>query len=482
MNRREILKNALCSAAALSLPIAGVRPGLAGASPVADSRSPTLLRVVRRNIEVKGRAADVFGLVQANGKTGLELPADANFNVVLRNETAEPTIIHWHGLTPPWQQDGVGDAPLPLLESKGERKFDFPIGRPGTHWMHAHTLQEQNLLAAPLIVTDPAERDRDEQSVVVLLHDFSFSTPEELFARLKGGAGHGSMAGMDHSKMGQPSAERPHGSSPAATSMDLNDIEYDAYLANDRTLDDPEIIRVETGGRVRLRIINSATATAFTIDLGGIEGTLIAVDGQDIVPLKGRRFPIAMGQRLDIRLDLPRENRAFPILALREGAPERTGLILAPAGAAIGKLASTAQVAGPVVDLNLEQSLRATRPLVSRQPDERFTTALTGSMERYAWGLETTPKLVVSENNRVEVTMTNQSMMAHPMHLHGHHFQVVAIDGRRVAGAVRDTVHIPPNRAVTVVFDAANPGEWAFHCHHLYHMAAGMMATVRYQT
>ena len=187
-----------------------------------------------------------------------------------------------------------------------------------------------------------------------------------------------------------------------------------------------------------------------------------------------------MGQRLDIRLELPRENKAFPILALREGAPERTGIILAPANASIGKLSSAGQTAGPVVELNLEQSLRAARPLAPRQSERRFEMALVGSMGGYSWSLETTPTLVVSEKNRVEVTMANHSMMAHPMHLHGHHFQVVAIDGRRFAGAVRDTVHIPPHRSVSIAFDANNPGEWAFHCHHLYHMAAGMMTSLNY--
>jgi FtsP/CotA-like multicopper oxidase with cupredoxin domain len=76
--------------------------------------------------------------------------------------------------------------------------------------------------------------------------------------------------------------------------------------------------------------------------------------------------------------------------------------------------------------------------------------------------------------------LMNHSMMAHPMHLHGHHFQVVAIDGKPLAGAVRDTVWVPPMSRVTVAFDARNPGEWAFHCHHLYHMAGGMMTSVRY--
>jgi FtsP/CotA-like multicopper oxidase with cupredoxin domain len=477
INRRELIRAALWTTAAATLPTPLIRSAFSAGASV-DNR---VLRVVKRTIEVKGRPASVYGLIQPNGTPGLSLPAGGLFDVALRNEAPEPTIIHWHGLTPPWGQDGVPNAPHPLLGAQEERQFRFPVGAAGTHWMHAHTLQEQSLLAAPLIVFDLAEQARDEQDVVVLLHDFSFSTPEELLARLKGGAAHGSMAGMDHSGMGHGAPTPQPGHSPAAVGMDLNDIEYDAYLANDRTLDDPEAVKVETGGRIRLRIINGATATAFTIDLGELDGTLIAVDGQDTVPVKGRRFPITMGQRLDIRLALPRSNDAFPILALREGARERTGIVLVPAKAPIRKLASDGRDAGPVVDLALEQTLRAAKPLISRQPDKRFDMALVGSMQGYAWGLKTNREMVMRKNDRVEVTMTNPSMMAHPMHLHGHHFQVVAIDGRRFTGAVRDTVHIPPQRSVTIAFDAGNPGQWAFHCHHLYHMAAGMMTNVSYE-
>ena len=73
----------------------------------------------------------------------------------------------------------------------------------------------------------------------------------------------------------------------------------------------------------------------------------------------------------------------------------------------------------------------------------------------------------------MELVLTNQTMMPHPMHLHGHSFQVVAINGKRFAGAVRDTVLVPPKTTVIVAFDANNPGWWAFHCHLLYHQHAG---------
>jgi FtsP/CotA-like multicopper oxidase with cupredoxin domain len=66
------------------------------------------------------------------------------------------------------------------------------------------------------------------------------------------------------------------------------------------------------------------------------------------------------------------------------------------------------------------------------------------------------------------------------MHLHGHHFQVVSIDGTVFPGAMRDTVLVPPKSTVIIAFDAENPGNWAFHCHHIYHMNSGMMGAIGY--
>ena len=89
-------------------------------------------------------------------------------------------------------------------------------------------------------------------------------------------------------------------------------------------------------------------------------------------------------------------------------------------------------------------------------------------------------RLPIAKGERVELILVNQTPMPHPMHLHGHEFQVVEIDGKRFPGAVRDTILIPPNRRVVVAFDANNPGLWALHCHLLYHLDAGMFTTIKY--
>jgi len=398
------------------------------------------------------------------------------FDVLLRNGTASDTIVHWHGLTPPWEADGVANAPLPLIGAGETRRFDFPLPAGGTHWMHAHTLQQQELLAAPLIVEDAAPAD--EQEVALLLHDFSFTPADELLHNLQhgghdmgmgGGMGMGGMMGMDMPGMDH------------AAMVHANDIEYDAYLANDRTLADPEVVPVEAGGRVRLRVINAAAATAFHIELGQLPGSLIAVDGNEVEPLSGTRFPIGMGQRLDLRVRVPASGGAFPVLALREAAPERTGIILRAPGAAVAKVEERGSRGAPAITLNTEIRLQARKPLAERVPDREFDVTLGGGMGDYEWTMASKRPLVVRKGERAEITMHNTSMMMHPMHLHGHVFQVVAFDGWRFSGAVRDTVLVPPDRSLTIAVDAHNPGAWAFHCHHLFHMEAGMMGTFAYQ-
>jgi FtsP/CotA-like multicopper oxidase with cupredoxin domain len=469
MNRRDFSKTLLMGGSGL----------LFAGRAVTAAQQPLKLAVVSRTIEVNGRAATVFGLTGPNDRPGLNLAAGETAEVDLENALAEETLVHWHGLLPAWNQDGVPDMPMPQLKASEQRRYALPAGSPGTHWMHAHTLQEQNLLAAPLIVRGPEDLARDEQEVVVLLHDFSFTPAEELLAKLKssGGMGMGMMKGMNHSNM---SGMNMGGG--GMMGMDVNDIEYDAYLANDRTLNDPQVFQVDKGGRVRLRIINGATATGFTIDTDALDGEVIAVDGQDIVPLKTRQFPLAMGQRVDFRLPLPKEGGAFSVFALREGGAQRTGIILATPGATVRKFADTGDTQGSNLSHTIESGLTAARPLTPKTIDRTYAVNLVGSMRGYEWGMQSSADLSVRQGERVIVEMRNHAMMTHPMHLHGHHFQIVAINGQEISGAVRDTVFLPPMTSIAFAFDAVNPGKaWAFHCHHLYHMATGMMTTVGYK-
>jgi FtsP/CotA-like multicopper oxidase with cupredoxin domain len=266
---------------------------------------------------------------------------------------------------------------------------------------------------------------------------------------------------------------------------DLNDVTYDAFLANDRTLADPQTIKVEQGGQLLLRVINGSAMSNFHLDIGALDGELIAADGFEVKPIAGKTFPIAVAQRLDIRIRLPAGAGAYPIFALLEGTSRRTGIVL-DAGGTITKMSDKAEKIEPAITLDLERQLEAVKPLRRREADRTHRLDLTGDMAKYVWSINNVvwtkdmPPLPVAEGERVELVLTNKTMMSHPMHLHGHEFQVVEIDGMRIAGAVRDTILVRPMGQVVVAFNANNPGWWAFHCHLLYHLDAGMFTTIRY--
>lgn len=443
---------------------------------------PITLQALTRTLEVNGKAATVMGLLQPNGTQGIESMVNSPFHVVLENKLTVPTAIHWHGLHPPNNEDGVPGVTQPVIRPDSSTSYDFPLVPSGTHWMHSHQkLQEAYLLAAPLIVHDKEDQARDEQQVILFLSDFSFTKPKEIFAQLRAGASK-SDAGIKSGSPMKMSAAKP----------DINDVNYDAYLANDRTLNDPEIVNVEKSGRVRLRIINGSSGTNFFIDLGKLNGNLIATDGMPVKPVQASRFPLAIAQRIDVRVQLPPGGGAFPVLALREGAMEQTGIVLASAGANIVKMPVKGSALAGVLTLDQEKTLLALQPLSPRPVDKTSVLRLGGDMASYKWMINGAvfdvenpgsekAQVLVKPGQRVALKFVNDTPMTHPMHLHGHSFQVIEINGQPLSGALRDTVLVPGSSSVTVAFDANNPGLWYVHCHVLWHLAAGMATLVQYQ-
>jgi FtsP/CotA-like multicopper oxidase with cupredoxin domain len=309
LSRRALLVGGVATFAAPAM--------LARAQNSTDSagEAPTILRLERRNIEVNGKTASVYGIRQPNRTFGVTTEVGKPFRVRVENGIDEPSLIHWHGLTPPWRQDGVPGISGPPIPAGGSADYDFPLRFGGTFWMHSHQgLQEQRLMTAPLIIHD--QRDRpDEQEVVVMLADFSFTPGEQMFENLRKSDSMVSMAkptapmaSMSGMKMAAPMSTGQSG-------PDLNDVKYDAFLANFRTLADPEIVKAEPGGRLLLRIINGSSMSAFHVGLGALDGELIAVDGFEVEPIRGHEFPVAVAQRLDIRVSLPPGPGAYPVLA-----------------------------------------------------------------------------------------------------------------------------------------------------------------------
>lgn len=442
--------------------------------PEATASKTTIIRATKRTLDINGKAAPALGLLQPNGTQGMNCVADELFNVRLNNELDVPTAIHWHGLHPPNNEDGVPLVTQPVIRSGAADFYNFPTQPSGTHWMHSHQgFQEIQLLAAPLIVREPADAARDEQEVVIMLSDYSFTSPDEIFAKLRQGEPKVSAGAMTMSK------------------PDANDVNYDAYLANDRTLRDPEVVKVEKGSRVRLRMINGCSGTNFFIDLGSLTGELIATDGIPIRPVQRKRFPLAIAQRMDVIVDLPRQGGAFPILAVRELAIEQTGIILATPDASVPKLLENASSQAGLLNLDLERELTALTPLSQRPVDVTSVLNLQGNMSTYQWPIngvvfdvndpgKEKAQVHVKYGQRAAIKFVNQTPMSHPMHLHGHAFEVVAINDQRFTGALRDSILVPGKTSVTVEFEANNPGLWYVHCHILWHLAAGMAALLQY--
>ena len=172
LTRRSLLMNAT------ALAVAAPRPSFA------QEPAPTILKLRRRTIEVNGKAASVLGIERNGGVQGLTTQVGDRFRVRVENELNEPSLVHWHGLTPPWREDGVAFVSGPPIPAGGKADYDFPLTFGGTYWMHSHYgLQEQALMDAPLIILQPG-RDEDRQEIVVTLNDFSFTPARQIFASL----------------------------------------------------------------------------------------------------------------------------------------------------------------------------------------------------------------------------------------------------------------------------------------------------------
>ncbi|MDP1880593.1 MAG: multicopper oxidase family protein [Parachlamydiaceae bacterium] len=430
---------------------------------------PKDLTVVNKKIVVNGQEANILALTQSNGTFGIRFKKGQNFDVILKNTLNIPTSIHWHGLILPNQQDGVAFVTQFPLYPNDSYHYRFPLVQSGTYWMHSHfCLQEQQLLSAPLIIESPEDDQIVDQEAILFLSDFSFTQPSEIFRNLRC---------KSHSKKEMSDNNHP----------DLVDVNYDAFLINLKTINQPDFLKVASGEKIRLRIINAASSTNFFIDLGALVGELIAVDGNRIQSFFSSQFEISVAQRLDIVVTIPNSGDIFPIIAIGEGTEMQAGYILAT-----NKITEFSNVFKKLTQksgsLNNRQEMhfKALFPLLKKTVDNDVKLELGGNMSKYIWTIngqtwpEVTP-IIVEEGQRVQITFKNTTSMSHPMHLHGHVFQVKAINDQLIDGAMRDTVLVSPNSSVTIQFDANNPGVWPLHCHLLYHLEAGMLTVVKYK-
>jgi FtsP/CotA-like multicopper oxidase with cupredoxin domain len=292
--------------------------------------------------------------------------------------------------------------------------------------------------------------------------------------------------------------------------------------------------------RVRLRIINASAMTVFNLRIPGLPLTVVNADGNDVRPVEVDEFQISVAETYDV-IVRPPEDRAYTLVAESVDRSGMARATLAPRpgmSAAIPKLrprptlgmdamgmqhdsmasmgsegghaipqgTGSGVTRGPGVDMIATHAEDAAgrrglgleyvrhRVLVytdlialqenadKRPPTRSLEIHLTGNMERFMWSFdgrkfsEVVEPIRFARNERVRVTLVNDTMMQHPIHLHGHFFEIV--NGHAGHHPLKHTVNVLPGSKITFDLTADNPGDWAFHCHLLYHMHAGMFNVV----
>ncbi len=487
----------------------------------------------------------------------------------VRNQLAQDTSIHWHGIILPANMDGVPGLSFAGIEPGGNYLYQFTLRQSGTYWYHSHSgLQEQaGVYGAIVIEPREPEAHHYQRDHVLLLSDWSDQAPEQLMATLKKQSDafnyHKRTVGdfIDDvaDKGWSPTvAERTAWARMRMSPTDLADVSAATYtyLLNGQPPQGNFTCLFQPGDTVRLRLINASAMTYFDFRIPGLKLTVIAADGLPVTPVSVDELRIAVAETYDVLVtvgDLP----AYTLFAqsmdrtgFARGTLARAAGLQAPvpapdprpvltmddmghggmgnmagmdhgnmAGMAHGDMAAMGHSATPAMQQHpasetdnplVDMQTMAPRPNLAdpgiglrnngrrvltyadlrspypdpdgRVPSRDIELHLTGHMERFAWSFDgikfsDAQPLRLSYGERVRITLVNDTMMTHPIHLHGMWSDLEDEQGRFLVR--KHTVDIPPGsrRSYRVTADAL--GRWAYHCHLLYHMETGMFREVR---
>lgn len=437
------------------------------------------LRAAPLEFEVGSRKVRTWGYEGGVPGPEIRVREGDTLRAKVENRLPEETTIHWHGLPVVNKVDGVPGVTQPPIKAGEDFVYEFVVPMAGSHMYHSHVgLQLDRGLYGPLIV-EPRNEDLsyDREHVVVLDDwlDGVGGTPDDALAELRGssrGPG-GMMGGMGGGMMGGAV------------------LEYPLYLINGRPAEDPPTFEVRRGETVRFRVLNPSAETLYRFAVGGHRMSVTHADGLPVDPVETEALRIGMGERYDVlvRADNPGvwqvaaapENKpglARAVLRYRESGEEPPP----PQDARPRELEGRFPSYADLKTKGLKSFPSSTGPFSG--PDRVHRLVLSGGHGGYRWAIDgqlypDADPLKVSEGEWVRVEMQNQSMMPHPMHLHGHSFQVVTEGGR---GPWKDTALVEPHMGnLTFDFTADNPGEWFFHCHNAYHMESGMARVISYR-
>lgn len=433
--------------------------------------------------------------------------------ITVKNRLAtEETSIHWHGLLLPNEMDGVPYLTTPPIPPGGEHLFEFTLRQSGTYWYHSHTgLQEQRGVQGAIVIeprTPDIEFDREH---VVVLGDWTDEDPATVMRWLmRGSEWYSIKKGVQQSLWGayQRGAlgdyiQREGDRMPA---MDLSDVGYDAFLANgQRRLP----LDAAPGERVLMRFINAGASTYFFLAAAEGNLTIVGADGQRVEPVDVRRLLVGMAETYDVIVTMPADAATVEVRATAQDGSGHASILLGDgplraatdppraelysmdemlqAGLAtlMPKRAQEAATSDrPFAPYGLLRATRDTTITADEAEVRLLTMRLTGDMQRYLWSfddktLSEEPTIRVRRGEVLRIELINDTMMHHPLHLHGHFFRL--LNGQGARAPLKHTVDVPPmgKRVIEWIADEEG-GDWFFHCHLLYHMDAGMARVFSY--
>lgn len=454
---------------------------------------------------IGGREVATWAFGNRPGQGGIRATAGNVLEATFVNDLPSANTVHWHGIALRNDMDGVHDLTQSMVEPGGRFVYRFTVPDPGTYWFHPHMgLELDRGLYAPLIVEDPQEPVAYDVDATLMLDDWldGFGrTQEDVLKSLQQYGGHsGMMGGTDastggtggmsgHGGMGGMSGHGSMGGAAGATNGGMGsnmgglagDVAYPLHLINGRAPEDRDVVKAAPGQRVRLRLINAGSDTAYRVAVAGHRLTVTHADGFPVEPVEVDNVELGMGERYDVIVTA--QSGKFAIMARPIGKSDPSAealLVTSDASAAPPVGTAPAELGGRTLadtDLNATEVVR----LPARAPSRTETITLTASMHGYTHGIDgksypNSAPILVREGERLRLKVVNATMMFHPIHLHGHTFQLVDAGSAR-----KDTVNVLPMTTTTFDIQADNPGQWMLHCHNTYHFETGMATVLSYR-
>lgn len=431
VSRRTFLAS---SAAAIFAPSVGV----AGSHRL--RAEPVVTQILAGEFSEYG-ATPSFGF---NGSTPgplLKVRQGEELAVTFENRIGQASSVHWHGIRIANGMDGVPGLTQDPVPDGADFNYRFVAPDAGTYWYHSHSRSWEQVargLYGPLIVDETTPPDVDAD-IIVILDDWLLGEDAKFIDDFD------TMFHFAHAgRMGNYAKVIPSQSS------------------------------VRRGDRVRLRLINTANARVFPLDLTGINGKLVALDGMPLDAVEDfETVMLAPAQRADIIGDVE-DTIAFSFQTNQDnyalGAIAVEGSNPSPRSVEISSL-SLNNIAKPNGTADHRETLRLQGGAMGGRHSGEDIWSFNGVSD-----LPDDPWLKVERGTAAQISLVNDTSFPHGIHLHGQHFYELAEDGS--PGPLRDTslVNVRESRDILCIFD--NPGKWLLHCHMLGHAVTGMRTWV----